>query len=81
MTFCHGVDLLFCNEAEAAILADEFAELDALPEILLATSGVKSQASSPRAMQAFPPGTGEESSGVCQPHRLRSPHPMAQAIA
>jgi len=30
----HSVDLLFCNEAEAAILADEFAELEALPEIL-----------------------------------------------
>ncbi|WP_316860026.1 carbohydrate kinase family protein [uncultured Cohaesibacter sp.] len=29
------VDLLFCNEAEAAILAQEFAELDALPEILM----------------------------------------------
>ena len=28
------IDLLFCNQAEAAILADEFAELDALPEIL-----------------------------------------------
>lgn len=35
------IDLLFCNEAEAAILADEFAELDALPEILL-EAGVKS---------------------------------------
>lgn len=29
------VDLLFCNEAEAAILAEEYADLDALPEILL----------------------------------------------
>ena len=36
-----AVDLLFCNEAEAAILADEFAELDALPEILKSI-GVKS---------------------------------------
>ena len=35
------VDLLFCNQAEAAILADEFAELDALPEILMEL-GVKS---------------------------------------
>ncbi len=29
------VDLLFCNEAEAAILAEEYADLDALPAILL----------------------------------------------
>ncbi|WP_114009338.1 carbohydrate kinase family protein [Cohaesibacter intestini] len=39
----HGVDLLFCNEAEAAILADEFADLAALPDILRdigVTSGV-----------------------------------------
>lgn len=28
------VDLLFCNEAEAAILAEEYADLDALPAIL-----------------------------------------------
>ena len=28
------VDLLFCNEAEAAILADEYADLAALPDIL-----------------------------------------------
>ncbi|MCT4657320.1 MAG: PfkB family carbohydrate kinase [Cohaesibacter sp.] len=38
-----AVDLLFCNETEAAILAQEYADLDALPEILLeigVTSGV-----------------------------------------
>nr|WP_321525091.1 PfkB family carbohydrate kinase [uncultured Cohaesibacter sp.] len=29
------IDLLFCNEAEAAILADEYADLAALPEILM----------------------------------------------
>ena len=29
------VDLLFCNEAEAAILAQEYADLDALPALLL----------------------------------------------
>ena len=30
----HALDMLFCNEAEAAILADEFADPSALPEIL-----------------------------------------------
>nr|WP_321459985.1 carbohydrate kinase family protein [uncultured Cohaesibacter sp.] len=35
------IDLLFCNEAEAAILADEYADLPALPEILM-DAGVKS---------------------------------------
>ena len=34
------LDLLFCNEAEAAILADEYANLATLPEILM-ESGVK----------------------------------------
>ena len=35
------IDLLFCNEAEAAILAQEFAEIEALPE-MLKEIGVKS---------------------------------------
>ena len=35
------IDLLFCNEAEAAILGDEYADLAALPEILQ-EEGVKS---------------------------------------
>ena len=38
-----GLDLLFCNEAEAAILAREFADLEALPHILR-DEGVKAGA-------------------------------------
>ena len=42
-TCLEAIDLLFCNEAEAAILADEYADLTALPQILRdvgVTSGI-----------------------------------------
>lgn len=40
MDILADIDLLICNESEAAILADEFADLSALPHIL-AEEGVK----------------------------------------